>query len=97
MCRLASNVGMAQKRVSEADRLRTRPNIASVSPSRRALYLTLLILETLVGVPMVALLELYMIGYQPQAPLDWGLAVAWQVVLIGTLVLTIVAWRKVLR
>ena len=88
---------MAQKRVCEPDRLRTRPNIADVSPSRRALYLTLLILETLVGVPMVVLLELYTIGYQPQAPLDWGLAAAWQVVLIGTLVLTIVAWRKLLR
>jgi len=68
-----------------------------VSPSRRALYLTLLILETLVGVPMVVLLELSTIGYRPQAPLEWGLTAAWHLVLIGTLVLTIVAWRKLLR
>ena len=76
---------------------RPRASIANVSPSRRALYFTLLTFETFVGVPMIVLLELYTIGYQPQAPLEWGLTAGWHIVLIGTLVLTIVAWKKLLR
>ncbi|HKY50680.1 MAG TPA: hypothetical protein VJP45_05435 [Candidatus Limnocylindria bacterium] len=68
-----------------------------MSANRRALYLTLLTLETLVGVPMVVLLELYTIGYLPRSPLEWGSAAVWHGILIGTLVLTVVAWRKMLR
>jgi len=88
---------MTQKGLRHGYGAWVRASIATVSPSRRALYLTLLFLETLVGIPMVVLLELYTIGYRPQAPLEWALTAAWHVVLIGTLVLTIVAWRKLLR
>jgi hypothetical protein len=53
--------------------------------------------ETLLGIPLVGLLEIYNLSSQPTTLGEWVVALGMHLVAFAVLGLIVVAWRKMLR